>query len=181
MALSSAAHLQLYGCLCPENRTQGLYGLRIRRSKKLLYENLPVQTKMSRRLTFLAIMVYEQFKHHTHISLRPNMQFLNTQQHALISVMLSYFLVRYCLRCQCHFLCTGKFLYKLELLRSANPSYVWIYIGLRKFRKECRPNSDCSFDLGLYCLPFHLYHFKLFNSIKSLFRSKSIQIYFQMP
>ena len=62
---------------------------------KALYENLPVQTKLailSRRLILLAILLYEQFVHHTQINLRPNKQPLSTQKHAYQS-FLSYFLL----------------------------------------------------------------------------------------
>ena len=56
-----------------------------------LYENLPVQTKMailSRTLILLAILLYEQFIHHTQINLRSNKLLLNTQQHAYQSFFL---------------------------------------------------------------------------------------------
>ena len=55
------------------------------RSQKLLYENLPVLTKMvilSRRRILLAILLSEQFLHLTQINLHPNIQCLSTQQHA---------------------------------------------------------------------------------------------------
>ena len=55
-----------------------------------LYENLLVQIKraiMSRRLyILLAILLYEQFIHHTQIYLRPNKQLL-----ALSSILISHF------------------------------------------------------------------------------------------
>ena len=85
-----------------------MYLIRVRRSQKLLYENLPVQTKMailSRTLILLATMLYEQFIHHTQINLRPNKQLLSTQQHAYQS-FLSYFLLLFHLR---HFGMLGKF------------------------------------------------------------------------
>ena len=69
--------------------------LRGRRSQKLLYENLHVQTKMailSRRPILLAILLYEQFVHLTQINLYSNAQLLSTQQHAYQS-FLGYFLV----------------------------------------------------------------------------------------
>ena len=70
--------------------------LRVRRSQSsYLSENLRVQTKLaifSRRLILLAILMYEQFIHHTQISSRPNKQLLGTQQHAYQS-FLSYFLL----------------------------------------------------------------------------------------
>ena len=65
-----------------------------------LYENLPVLKKMailSRRPVLLAIMLYQQFKHHTQINLRPNKQLLSTQQHAYKSCF-SYFLLLFRLR-----------------------------------------------------------------------------------
>ena len=37
---------------------------------------------LSRRLTLLAILLYEYFIHYTQINLSSNMQFLSTQQHA---------------------------------------------------------------------------------------------------
>ena len=55
--------------------------LRGRQSQKLLYENLPVQTKtaiLSRRLILLAILLYEQFIHHSQIYLCPNKELLST-------------------------------------------------------------------------------------------------------
>ena len=57
-----------------------------------LYENLPVQTKMvffSRLQILLAILLYEQFIHHTQLKLRPNLQFLSTQQHAYQSFLVT--------------------------------------------------------------------------------------------
>ena len=54
-----------------------------------LYKNLPVQTKkaiLSRRPILLAILLYEQFIHLTRINLRPNTQFLSTQQCAYQSL-----------------------------------------------------------------------------------------------
>ena len=69
--------------------------LSVRRSQKLLYDNLPVQTKMailSKRLILLAILLYEQFKHYTPINLRLNKQLLSIQQQAYQS-FLSHFLL----------------------------------------------------------------------------------------
>ena len=60
-----------------------------------LYENLPAKSKMvflSRILIRLAILLYEQYKHHTQASICPNMQYLSAQQYADQS-FLSYFLV----------------------------------------------------------------------------------------
>ena len=60
-----------------------------------LYENLPVLSKMaflSRILILLAILLYEQYIHHTQASVCPKMQFLSAQYYAYQS-LLSYFLV----------------------------------------------------------------------------------------
>ena len=57
-----------------------------------LYENLPVQTKMailSRRPILLAILLYEQFIYLTQNTLRPNIQFLSTQQQAYQSFLVT--------------------------------------------------------------------------------------------
>ena len=56
---------------------------------------LPVKSKMaflSRILILLAILLYEQYIHHTQASICPNMQFLSVQPYAYQS-LLSYFLV----------------------------------------------------------------------------------------
>ena len=61
-----------------------------------LYENLPVQAEMailSRTLILLAILLFEQFIHHTQINLRPNKQLLSTQQQHAYQSFLSYFLL----------------------------------------------------------------------------------------
>ena len=54
--------------MCSFSKSLSMFPLRVRRSQKRLYENLPVQTKMailSRGLIILAIFLYKQFKHHT--------------------------------------------------------------------------------------------------------------------
>ena len=68
--------------MCSFSKSLSMFPLRVRRSQKLSYENLPVQTKMailSRGLIILAIFLYKQFKHHTQINLRTNKQLLSTQ------------------------------------------------------------------------------------------------------
>ena len=80
---------------CIYARCMLIFLLRVRRSQKPLYENLPEQIKMailSRRPILLAILLYEQFKHLKRINLRPNAQFLSTQQYAYQSFF-GYFLV----------------------------------------------------------------------------------------
>ena len=60
-----------------------------------LYEHLPAKSKMaflSTILILLAILLYEQYIHHTQARIRPNMQYLSAQQYAYQS-FLSYFLV----------------------------------------------------------------------------------------
>ena len=44
---------------------------------------------LSRRPILLAILLYEQFIHLTRINLRPNIQFLSTQQHAYQSFFIT--------------------------------------------------------------------------------------------
>ena len=60
-----------------------------------LYKNLPVKSKMaflSRILILLAILLNEQYIHHTQGRICPKMQFLSAQYYAYQS-LLSYFLV----------------------------------------------------------------------------------------
>ena len=76
------------------------YGLRVRRSQKFMYDNLPVQRTMailSWRLILLAILLYEQVIDLKPINSRPKIQFLSTQQHAYQSFF-GYFLVLFRLR-----------------------------------------------------------------------------------
>ena len=60
-------------------------------SKACMKFTVPVQIKMailSRRPILLAKLLYEQFIHLTRINLRPNIQFLSTQQNAYQSFLL---------------------------------------------------------------------------------------------
>ena len=50
-----------------------------------LYKNFPAKSKMaflSRILILLAILLYEQYIHHTQASICPSMQFLSAQKYA---------------------------------------------------------------------------------------------------
>ena len=51
---------------------------------------------LSRRLILLAILLYEQFVHHTQINLRPNTQLLSTQQHAYQSFLITFWFNSVC-------------------------------------------------------------------------------------
>ena len=69
-----------------------------------LYENLPVQTKMSilsRRRILLAILLSEQFLHLTQINLHPNIQFLSTQQNAYQSFLVTSWFDSVCVTVAC--------------------------------------------------------------------------------
>ena len=95
------------------NEVQIIQIVRIHESKPIIFSDISeyfygridhkgpkVKYKMallSRILILLAILLYEQYTHHTQASLRPNTQYLSAQQYAYQS-FLSYFLILFRLR-----------------------------------------------------------------------------------
>ena len=53
---------------------------------------------LSKILILLAILLYEQYKHNTHASLCPNMQYLDDQQHVYQSFEVAYWFDSVCVK-----------------------------------------------------------------------------------